>query len=214
MLTVAIRGPLAAKMRQLAETTGMSLAKLLGDMVLAYEGEVDDGYEGSRRVALRSLRVALFAGEYGYVPAPKASRDLPPAVTAEEAICDLPPITLHLEGRLKRGARRFDERIPYPMDREPSPYAALMRDWPGFKSDDGVWDHVIRSLPRARCPETHRRCAEEMRTHSARGWWSMEDAIRPCRQGCTRRSKALAARRRVPEAVRTPVFTSDKRLPC
>jgi hypothetical protein len=34
MLTVAIRGPLAAKMRQLGETTGMSLAKLLGDMVL------------------------------------------------------------------------------------------------------------------------------------------------------------------------------------
>jgi len=39
MLTVPIRGPLAAKMRELAETTGLSLAKLLGDMVLAYEGE-------------------------------------------------------------------------------------------------------------------------------------------------------------------------------
>jgi len=45
MVTVAVRGPLAAKMRQLAETTGMSLAKLLGDMVLAYEGEVQGGYE-------------------------------------------------------------------------------------------------------------------------------------------------------------------------
>ena len=45
MLTVAIRGPLAAKMRQLAETTSMSLARLLGDMVLAYEGEVGAGYE-------------------------------------------------------------------------------------------------------------------------------------------------------------------------
>ena len=40
MLTVAIRGPLAAKMRQLAETTSMSLARLLGDMALACEGEV------------------------------------------------------------------------------------------------------------------------------------------------------------------------------
>ena len=38
MLTVAIRGPLAAKMRGLAQSTGMSLAKLLGDMVLVYEG--------------------------------------------------------------------------------------------------------------------------------------------------------------------------------
>ena len=36
MLTVAIRGPLAARMRQLAERTGLSLAKLLGDMVLTY----------------------------------------------------------------------------------------------------------------------------------------------------------------------------------
>ena len=44
MLTVAIRGPLAAKMRELAESTGLSLAKLLGDMVLTYPGEVDAGY--------------------------------------------------------------------------------------------------------------------------------------------------------------------------
>jgi hypothetical protein len=44
MLTVAIRGPLAAKMRGLADTTGMSLAKLLGDMVLVYEGQVQGGY--------------------------------------------------------------------------------------------------------------------------------------------------------------------------
>jgi len=45
MLTVAIRGPLAEKMRELSETTSMSLAKLLGDMGLVYEGEVQGGYE-------------------------------------------------------------------------------------------------------------------------------------------------------------------------
>jgi len=45
MLTVAIRGPLAARMRELAEATGMSLAKLLGDMVILYEGQVQRGYE-------------------------------------------------------------------------------------------------------------------------------------------------------------------------
>ena len=45
MVTVALRGPLAAKMRELAETTGMSLAKLLSDMVLVYEREVNAGYE-------------------------------------------------------------------------------------------------------------------------------------------------------------------------
>ena len=51
MLTVAIRGPLAAKMRELAETTGMSLAKLLGDMVLVYEGQRSAGYEAGTSLA-------------------------------------------------------------------------------------------------------------------------------------------------------------------
>ena len=45
MLTVAIRGPLATRMRALSESHGVSLAKLLADMVLLYEGEVDGGYE-------------------------------------------------------------------------------------------------------------------------------------------------------------------------
>ena len=44
MLTVAIRGPLAVNMREQAEAAGLSLAKLLGDMVLVYEGEIQGGY--------------------------------------------------------------------------------------------------------------------------------------------------------------------------
>jgi hypothetical protein len=51
MLTVAIRGPLAAKMRELAESTGMSLGKLLGDMVLVYEEKVQGGYEPGTSLA-------------------------------------------------------------------------------------------------------------------------------------------------------------------
>ena len=51
MLTVAIRGPLSAKMRELAEPTGLSLAKLLGDMVLVYGGEMHDGYEPGTSLA-------------------------------------------------------------------------------------------------------------------------------------------------------------------
>ncbi len=45
MVTVALRGPLAGKLRQLAESTNLSLAKLLADMLLAYEGEINAGYE-------------------------------------------------------------------------------------------------------------------------------------------------------------------------
>jgi DNA (cytosine-5)-methyltransferase 1 len=69
-------------------------------------------------------------------------------VTCEEALGDLPPITLHLEGKLKRGARRFDQLVCYLTRRKLSPYASLMRTWPGFESPTGVWDHVLRYLPR------------------------------------------------------------------
>ncbi len=45
MLTVAIRGPLAEKMRELAESSGMSLSKLLQDAILLYEQELRNGYQ-------------------------------------------------------------------------------------------------------------------------------------------------------------------------
>jgi hypothetical protein len=48
LLTVAIRGHFAAKMRALSETTGMSLAKLLKDALLVYEGDIEGGYEPGR----------------------------------------------------------------------------------------------------------------------------------------------------------------------
>jgi len=51
MVTIAVRGPLAAKMRQLAESTGMSLAKLLGDMVLVYDERGQGGYEPGASLA-------------------------------------------------------------------------------------------------------------------------------------------------------------------
>ena len=51
MLTVAIRGPLAVNMREQAEAAGLSLAKLLGDMVLVYEGQLQGGYEPGTSLA-------------------------------------------------------------------------------------------------------------------------------------------------------------------
>jgi DNA (cytosine-5)-methyltransferase 1 len=106
------------------------------------------GYAGSRQVALKSLDLSLFNPNSYYRPAPEPAADLAPAITAREALEDLPPITLHLEGRLRRGARRFDEWTAYKPDFEPSEYARRLREWPGFRTDGGVFDHVIRSLPR------------------------------------------------------------------
>lgn len=110
------------------------------------------GYEGSRRVALKSLASGnLFDDAHHYVEAPQASEALPPAVTAEEAIGDLPKIdvpNLMRKGELRRGARRFDRLIKYDRRRTVSAYAAAMKSWPGFEAGEGVRDHVIRYLPR------------------------------------------------------------------
>lgn len=110
------------------------------------------GYEGSRRVALKVLsNGGLFSEAHSYVEPPQATSDLPPAVTAEEAIGDLPAIdarTLLREGDLKRGARRFDSPVPYDEKRFVSAYARSLKSWTCFEAGDGIYDHVIRYLPR------------------------------------------------------------------
>jgi len=45
LMTVAIRGHFAERMRALAESTGMSLARLLKDALLVYERDMESGYE-------------------------------------------------------------------------------------------------------------------------------------------------------------------------
>lgn len=112
--------------------------------------DLPPGYEGTRSVALKFLDSEIADDAHSYVPAPKASRSLPPAVTAEDALGDLPPIDarkLLKSGELRRGARRFDAPMPY--GKAPhSSFARLMRSWPGFEAPEALTDHVIRYLPR------------------------------------------------------------------
>jgi DNA (cytosine-5)-methyltransferase 1 len=113
--------------------------------------ELPRGYKGSRSVALKALRKQFDLFENSatfYVPPPASNPVLPATPTAQDALGDLPPITLHLEGRLKRGARYFTEGIPYPEDVRPSPYAQMMRQYPGYERKEEILDHVIRYLPR------------------------------------------------------------------
>ncbi|MGY4232927.1 DNA (cytosine-5)-methyltransferase 1 [Bradyrhizobium sp. USDA 4449] len=110
--------------------------------------KLPSGYEGTRAVALKFIE-DLFGGT-AYVAPDTGNRSLPPAVTAAAAIGDLPPITLHREGKLRRGARRFTELVPYRNIRfdRLSEYAREMRTWPDFDAGEGVYDHVLRYLPR------------------------------------------------------------------
>lgn len=107
------------------------------------------GYHGSRQVALKTIQSDILEETaFSYVDPPEPYTHLEPAVTAKEAIGDLPPITLHLEGKLSRGARRFTELTPYTKRQQLNGYAALMRTWPGYENQDGICDHLIRYLPR------------------------------------------------------------------
>jgi DNA (cytosine-5)-methyltransferase 1 len=144
------------------------------------------GYAGTRAVALRY--VDLLGGS-GYAQADLGSPSLPFAVTASEAIGDLPAIR---GDSVRRGARRFspDTFMPYRPTNRVSPYAALMRQWSGFDSQHGVIDHAIRCLPRdgaifaampegAEYPEAHRVAHRLFEAEAAR-------------RGITRRMKAWA----------------------
>ena len=114
--------------------------------------DLPPGYEGSRQVALKLLsKGGIFEEAHSYVDPPGATASLPLAVTAKEAIGDLPEIAaraLMRKGLLKRGARRFDQWTAYDGSRSVSAYAQAMKDWPGFEAREGICDHVIRYLPR------------------------------------------------------------------
>ena len=120
--------------------------------------ELPRGYEGTRQVALQtviessrtSIQETLFRENTSFIMPPEVSVDLPPAITAKEALEDLPPIFDHLSGNMKRGARRFDTFLPYPTTdfSKISEYAIKMRKWPGHENLLGISDHVIRYLPR------------------------------------------------------------------
>jgi DNA (cytosine-5)-methyltransferase 1 len=112
--------------------------------------DLPSGYEGSRAVALKMIMENSEAC-FHYQEAPQADKHLPQAVTAEQAIGDLPVIDArHLleTGALTRGARRFDQPMMYLKPENPSPYLRWMREWPGMTAPAAIKDHVIRYLPR------------------------------------------------------------------
>lgn len=114
--------------------------------------ELPPGYEGARSVALKLLNgMQLVRPNPWYVHPPLATPDLPPAITARQAIADLPCIDAREQlrsGRLRRGARRFDQAVRYGYTEELNDYVRLMRNWAGFPGPTEIKDHVIRYLPR------------------------------------------------------------------
>ncbi|QSQ13896.1 DNA cytosine methyltransferase [Myxococcus landrumensis] len=107
--------------------------------------ELPRGYSSSRMVALKNVLSRSSRKASWYVPAPATDSGAQSAVTTYEALGDLPALTAHLRGQDRRGTRRLDGRIPH--EKPPhSEYSRLMREWPGFKSDGFLRDHVTRCL--------------------------------------------------------------------
>ena len=115
------------------------------DATHAYD--LPTGYEGTRSCALKLLT----SKNSSYSPTPIALPALLPAITAKQALQDLPTINARkmlASGELKRGARRFDHPMSWKGEQQLSSYGEMMRSWPGFAGTEKIFDHVIRYLPR------------------------------------------------------------------
>jgi len=108
------------------------------------------GYHGSRQVAMKTIKRDLLDEETRFFidPPEPEQAGLKPAVTAEQALSDLPKIADDSEQKLKKGPRRFDTLQFYPANKDLNEFQSLMRHWEGFEAGDGIHDHVIRYLPR------------------------------------------------------------------
>ena len=110
------------------------------------------GYSGARAVALNLIGTADGSKANRFFQLPIEPDDgLETGITAREALSDLPVINSRAEvstGRLRRGARRLDQPVPYSAPQRLTKYAQLMREWPDFRGSAELMDHVIRYLPR------------------------------------------------------------------
>ena len=113
--------------------------------IATHHCDLPSGYEGTRSVALKLVDLL---GGGAYTAPDTGSSKLPRAVSASDALSDLPAVMSHRDGTLRRGARHFTELAKYRKPERLSDFAKEMRSWPGFEGEEGVYDHVIRSLPR------------------------------------------------------------------
>ncbi len=104
--------------------------------------ELPRGYEGSRSVALKHVQIG--ASHFTPIPVAGVDNSLPPAISTEEALSDLPFISDHLRDKATLRRRKVSDMLPYREDQAPSLYAQFMRDWAGFATSSRVDGNVVR----------------------------------------------------------------------
>jgi len=106
--------------------------------------ELPRGYESSRAVALKHVKDE--GSHFSPIPAHKGK--LPPSISTDTALSDLPFMSDHLRDMPITPRRRVQDRLPYREGSMPSVYARLMRDWEGFSTSTGVSGNVVRLTAR------------------------------------------------------------------
>lgn len=121
--------------------------------------ELPTGYIGTRRTALKNInnpfQTSLFGQKHHYAfieeldDLDSNKQNYLKTTTTKDALHDLPVIkTMDNEGNPTTVRGRRDLTIAVRLKKCNSQYADLMRNWPGFKSNDLTNAHVIRHLPR------------------------------------------------------------------
>lgn len=106
------------------------------------------GYSGTKNTARQVIK-DHGSDHHRFVADP--DRSLPPAITAKDALADLPPIyalEMFNRGELRRGVKNPLEVVHYTSVTPSTPYSRMMRQWHGFVTKEFTTGHVIRYLPR------------------------------------------------------------------
>jgi DNA (cytosine-5)-methyltransferase 1 len=114
------------------------------------------GYEGTRATARKLIPQFMIEGmeaehSHCWISDPSIEDGLPPATTASEALADLPPIyalDLLNSGLIARGRKDPAEPVQYTLTKPSTAWSRLMRQWPGFSTENHTTGHIIRYLPR------------------------------------------------------------------
>lgn len=112
---------------------------------IEYTYELPVGYSTSRA---GTGKVEFLEPHDHYVDHLEFSEITKPAVTAEQAFADLPPIYSHLDGRKGKGVQR-DPGAKTKYAKGGNEFTHVMRTWPNFEAENECFaGHIIRYTPR------------------------------------------------------------------